>query len=111
MEITKNSPRQQSCHTDSCTPARFRFFCVCGIHNLLVLCFHTRLPRSARGTNPFSRNSFLFTSIQNPRGCGGPAVSYAPADIQVSGKEGRCVRLSRLLRRSSPRTPRSAYVT
>src|SRR5712664_3069769 len=26
------------------------------------LCFHTL-------TNPFSRNSFPFTSIQNPRGC------------------------------------------
>jgi hypothetical protein len=33
-----------------------------------VLCFHTRLPRSARGTNPFSRNPFPFTSIQIPRG-------------------------------------------
>jgi hypothetical protein len=28
-----------------------------------LLCFHTL-------TNPFSRNSFIFTSIQIPRGCG-----------------------------------------
>ncbi len=90
------------------TPARFRFFCVCGKPNWLVLCFHTRLPRSARGTNPFSRNSFLFTSIQNPRECGGPAICDVPADIQVFGKEGRCVRLSRSRRKSSPRSSRSA---
>jgi hypothetical protein len=31
--------------------------------NLSPLCFHTL-------TNPFSRNPFLFTSMQNPRGCG-----------------------------------------
>jgi hypothetical protein len=37
---------------------------------LSPLCFHTPLPRSARGTNPFSRNSFFFTSIQNPGGVG-----------------------------------------
>jgi hypothetical protein len=30
--------------------------------NLLALCFHNL-------TNPFSHNSFYFTSIQNPRGC------------------------------------------
>src|SRR5258708_18422838 len=46
---------------------------------LSPLCFHTPLPRSARGTNPFSRNPFLFTSIQNPRGCGlrNPKLSTA----------------------------------
>src|ERR1700737_3676147 len=31
------------------------------------LCFHNL-------TNPFSRNPFIFTSIQNPRGCGGYSV-------------------------------------
>ena len=31
--------------------------------NLSPLCFHTL-------TNPFFRNPFLFTSMQNPRGCG-----------------------------------------
>src|SRR5216684_9247447 len=31
-----------------------------------ALCFHTL-------TNPFSRKPFRFTSIQNPRGCGGPS--------------------------------------
>src|SRR6266852_119092 len=39
MEITKNSPRQQSCHTDSCTPTCFRLLCVCGQSHWLALCF------------------------------------------------------------------------
>src|SRR5258708_5555671 len=33
------------------------------------LYFHTPLPRSARGTNPFPRKPFIFKSIQIPRGC------------------------------------------
>src|SRR5713101_7817540 len=66
MEITKNSPRQQSCHTDSCT-ANLRFSLL-GVSVplwqpiLFALCFHTL-------TNCFSRNPFPFTSIQIPRGC------------------------------------------
>src|SRR5258708_16567161 len=32
------------------------------------LCFH-------KDTNPFSRNPFIFTSMQNPAGCGGPRRS------------------------------------
>ncbi len=44
------------------------------LSNLPVLCFHTL-------TNPFSRNSFLFTSMQNPRGCAYPL----PAFLFVSG--------------------------
>jgi hypothetical protein len=67
--------------------------------NFSPLCFHTPLPRSARGTNPFchllahidfyfhyfhvltnpfSRNPFLFTSIQNPRGCGVESPETVP---------------------------------
>src|SRR6266852_5652343 len=41
-------------------------------------------------------------------GVWGPAVSDVPADIQAFGKEGRCVRLSRSRRVSSPRSSRSA---
>jgi hypothetical protein len=51
-------------------PTRFRFFCVCGIHNLLALCFHIL-------TNPFSPNPFLFTSMQNPRGGGRHQIASA----------------------------------
>ncbi len=79
-----------------CTPTRFRFFCVCGNPNWFVLCFH-------KLTNPFSRNPFLFTSIQNPRGvtlqriprssnlcAGGLPQSYrvpAPAPTRRGGKK------------------------
>ena len=49
-------------------PMRFRFFCVCGKPNWLVLSFHTL-------TNRDTPNPFRFTSIQNPRSGGrAPAV-------------------------------------
>src|SRR5713226_1774749 len=49
-------------------PTRFRSFCLRGKPNWLVLCFH-------KLTNPFSRNSLVFKSIQNPRsGSRAPAV-------------------------------------
>src|ERR1700738_4227021 len=38
-------------------------------HSPLPLCFHIL-------TNPFSRNSFTFTSIQNPGGVGGFSALY-----------------------------------
>ena len=41
--------------------------------DLLPLCFHTL-------TNPFSHKPFLFTSIQNPRGCGGPPLPSRRGD-------------------------------
>ena len=41
--------------------------------DLLPLCFHTL-------TNPFSHKPFLFTSIQNPRGCGGPPLPSQHGD-------------------------------
>ncbi len=41
--------------------------------DLLPLCFHTL-------TSPFSHKPFLFTSIQNPRGCGGPPLPSQHGD-------------------------------
>jgi hypothetical protein len=46
----------------SCVSAKFvRFSPLATRHSPLSFCFHNV-------TNPFSRNSFIFTSIQNPRG-------------------------------------------
>jgi len=90
--------------------------CLRGNRILFALCFHIL-------TNCFSHKPFIFTTIRIARGCGGPAVSDVqtcrPSDVQMRRphpkclygtlrKEGRCVRLSRSRRRSSPRNSRSA---
>jgi hypothetical protein len=49
----------------------------------LILCFHAL-------TNPFSRNSFLFTSMQNPRGCGGQLLSCGAYAKTCSSKSFPC---------------------
>ncbi len=46
---------------------------------ILALCFHNL-------TNPFSRNLFIFTSIQNPGGCGGAPSISAPCPLCLCGK-------------------------
>jgi len=62
-QITKILPRPPAAPLRPCPqPApTSASLCLCGNPNLSPLCFHTL-------TNPFSRNSLIFTSIQNPRG-------------------------------------------
>jgi hypothetical protein len=53
-----------------CAPSSYKNFSVRSVPLWQsILCFHTPLPRSARGTNSFSRNPFVFTLICVARGC------------------------------------------
>jgi hypothetical protein len=72
----RSSRPRSACHALLFSGFRFCGACpdpirvdLCGKSNLLALCFHTR-------TNPLAGNSFPFTSIQNPRGCGVQACQF-----------------------------------
>src|SRR6202011_5335206 len=56
---------------------------------LIAVCFHGL-------TNPFSRNSFIFTSIQNPGGCTLDAFNFSrPVLASASSRVGRRIELLR----------------
>ena len=59
------------------------------IEILIAVCFHGL-------TNPFSRNSFIFTSIQNPGGCTLDAFNFSrPVLASASSRVGRRIELLR----------------